>query len=293
MISASSIPRIPRFPARMALPRIVIEASFSIERHRIEAHAVDITSPIEHILAFLRESGSVLLANPREQLSVRASGEAEDLIIVRLAPVLLMETAARLRLHRVGAHLLFRQTLEPLEAGARLRTLLQTIEDEIAEGAPGWREVIGSLIQQLSIHLLRAHVDVRRADDVELSRVGMVDRRLRRAIEFMHDNCGRELRLGEIAGVAYLSPFHFARLFKKIVGVPPHAYLAALRIERARRLLAETDLSISEVGARVGYEHQSHFTKIFREATGLAPRAFRTAAMEKTPERTHNTRKQT
>ncbi|MBX3279961.1 MAG: AraC family transcriptional regulator [Acidobacteria bacterium] len=261
-------------------PRIVIEARFSIERRRIEARIVDMTSPTEHILAFLPESGTLLLANPREQLSVRASGDAEDLMVVRLAPALLVETAARLRLHRVGAHLLFRQTLEKLEAGARIRSMLETIEDEIAGGAPGWREVIGSLIQQLAIHLLRAHVDVRRADDVELSRVGMVDRRLRRAIEFMHDNCGRELRLGEIAGVAYLSPFHFARLFKKIVGVPPHAYLAALRIERARRLLAETDLSISEVGARVGYEHQSHFTKIFRAATGLAPRAFRAAAME-------------
>jgi AraC family transcriptional regulator len=100
---------------------------------------------------------------------------------------------------------------------------------------------------------------------------------LRRAIEFMHDNCGRELSLSEIARAAYLSAFHFARLFKKITGLTPHAYLAGLRIEKARRLLAETDLQITEVGARVGYAGQSHFTKIFREATGLTPKAFRDA----------------
>jgi AraC family transcriptional regulator len=108
--------------------------------------------------------------------------------------------------------------------------------------------------------------------------VGIVDRRLRRAIEFMSDNCGRELSLAEIAGAAYLSEFHFARLFKKTTGATPHAYLASLRIERARRLLAESDLPIAEVGAEVGYASQSHFTKIFREATGMTPKAFRNAA---------------
>src|SRR5262245_65119511 len=94
----------------------------------------------------------------------------------------------------------------------------------------------------------------------------------------MNDNCGRELSLAEIAGAAYLSEFHFSRLFKKITGATPHAYLASLRIERARRLLAESDLPIAEVGAEVGYASQSHFTKIFREATGMTPRAFRHAA---------------
>ena len=89
---------------------------------------------------------------------------------------------------------------------------------------------------------------------------------------------GRELSLADIAGAAYLSEFHFARLFKKITGATPHAYLAALRNERARRLLAETDLSIGEIGARVGYTSQSHFTKVFRAASGLTPKAFRAAA---------------
>jgi AraC family transcriptional regulator len=93
----------------------------------------------------------------------------------------------------------------------------------------------------------------------------------------MHARLDRELPLEELAGAAYLSPFHFARLFKKATGTSPHAYLAALRIERAQQLLASTALSVTEIGSRVGYQSPSHFGKAFRQATGLTPRAFRSA----------------
>lgn len=185
---------------------------------------------------------------------------------------MLIETATRLKLYRTGSTLLFSHS--PIN-DLKLQTMLTAIHHEMLEGAAGWREVIQSLVQQLVVHLLRSHVKLKRSEELELSRVGIVDRRLRRAIEFMHDNCARELSLAETADAAYLSEFHFARLFKKITSTTPHTYLAALRIERARKLLAETDLAITEVGARVGYNSQSHFTKIFRAATGLTPHAFR------------------
>jgi AraC family transcriptional regulator len=89
------------------------------------------------------------------------------------------------------------------------------------------------------------------------------------------------LPLEELAAAAYLSPFHFARLFKKVTGASPHAYLAALRIERAKSLLATTDLSITETAARVGYSGSSHFAKAFRHATGLTPRGFRHAVVSR------------
>jgi AraC family transcriptional regulator len=85
------------------------------------------------------------------------------------------------------------------------------------------------------------------------------------------------LPLEEIAAAAHLSPFHFARLFKKLTGATPHAYLASLRTARAQSLLADTDLSITEVSARVGYDSPSHFAKAFRQLTGLSPSAFRNA----------------
>jgi len=113
---------------------------------------------------------------------------------------------------------------------------------------------------------------------LELSRVGVVDRRLRRAIEFMYLHSAEELSLSEIAREAFLSAYHFARLFKRITGLTPHNYLANIRIEQARHLLGTSDLSINAIATRVGYESQSHFAKLFRAATGLTPKEFRNAA---------------
>ena len=146
---------------------------------------------------------------------------------------------------------------------------------EVTDEKPGHEIMLDALVRQLAIHLLRLHLTVRKSAQIELSRVGPVDRRLRRALEFMHDNYGRELALEEIAASAYLSEYHFARLFKQITGATPHVYLANLRIEKARRLLVETTLPVIEIAAMVGYQSQSHFTKIFKSVTGITPRAYR------------------
>jgi AraC family transcriptional regulator len=228
-----------------------------------------------------KEEFSCLLVNPGQTVCLSRAQMREGLLLIEFAPQFLLEIAARLRLHPAGAHLLFRQPLMPISGEVKLSATLQTIREEMIEAAAGWREIIASLMNQLAIQLLRSHINVQRSDDIELSRVGIVDRRLRRAIEFMHDHCQRELTLAEIAAAAYLSEFHFARLFKKITGTTPHAFLATLRIEKARRMLAESDLSISDIGAQVGYASQSHFTRIFRQTVGLTPRAFRQAAQGK------------
>lgn len=253
----------------MAAPRIIIESNFSLELRAPNRRGIEVLGQAAYLILHSQAANCFLL-NPNESLRLPKS-DAEWLLL-RLSPQLLIETATRLKLYRTGSNLLFShaQSNDP-----KLQATLTAIHSEMQEGATGWREVIHSLMQQLVVHLLRSHVNLKRSEELELSRVGIVDRRLRRAIEFMHDNCARELSLAEIAEAAYLSEFHFARLFKKITAATPHAYLTALRIERARKLLAETDLAITEVGARVGYNSQSHFTKIFRAVTGRTPNAFR------------------
>jgi AraC family transcriptional regulator len=158
---------------------------------------------------------------------------------------------------------------------------LNEIADELSSEEPGKEAFLTSLMEQLTINLLRRYTDVRLSSELELSRVGLIDRRVRRAVELMHGNMDRDLSLREIAAAANVSAFHFTRLFKKVIGTTPHAYLGTLRIEQAKLLLADSDLSVTEIGGRVGYPNPSHFTRAFRDATGLSPRAFRSALVSR------------
>jgi len=220
------------------------------------------------------EAGGALLSSPGESLSAAAPARAAYLSIT-LSPVFVLDCAARARLTRADSFVTF---LTPsIDDDERLARLARDLAEEVLGEAPGREVVVGALIEQTLVHLLRRHSGVKRSEQIELSRAGLVDRRVRRAVELMHAHLDRDLPLEEIAAAAHLSPFHFARLFKKLTGAAPHAYLASLRAARARQLLAETDLSVTEVGARVGYMSSSHFAKAFRQATGISPSAYRKA----------------
>lgn len=225
------------------------------------------------------ESGDIseaaaLLAAPGDELSAASVGAAEY-VLVQLSPVFVTDCAARAGLSRTDMFVTFRT--RAVKGDERLARLARDLADELREEAAGQELVVGALVEQALVHLLRRYANLRRSAHLELSRAGLVDRRIRLAVELMHAHLDRDLALEEIASAAHLSPFHFARLFKKLTGATPHAYLASLRAARARALLAETDLSITEVGARVGYMSSSHFAKAFRQSTGISPRAYRKA----------------
>jgi AraC family transcriptional regulator len=218
--------------------------------------------------------GGILLAGPGDGLQASSSGACEFLSIT-LSSLFVLEKATHAKMLRGEAFVTFR--VHAVESDARLMRLAVDLSDELTEQGAGQEVVIRAIIDQMLVHTLRRYANVKRSEQLELSRAGLVDRRVRRAVELMHANLSRELPLDEIADAAHLSPFHFARLFKKLTGSSPHAYLAALRAVQAQKLLAETDLSIIEVGSHVGYASPSHFAKAFRQATGISPRAFRKA----------------
>jgi AraC family transcriptional regulator len=94
--------------------------------------------------------------------------------------------------------------------------------------------------------------------------------------EYIQQNLDKDLRLTELAAVVYMSPYHFARLFKCSTGVPPHRFVVGQRLARARACLATQELSIVQISRMVGFRTPSHFTTVFRRATGLTPRGYRT-----------------
>ena len=225
--------------------------------------------------SFEVEGGDAALLDPG--MSISAHGRDVEYLLLTLSPSFILDRAALAGMVGAGASVSFRAQL--VAQDKRLIRFARDLADELMQEEAGQEIVIGALVEQLTVHLLRHHSNVRRSEELELSRAGLVDRRIRRAIELMHAHLARDLPLEEIAAAAYLSPFHFARLFKKLTGASPHSYLGNLRVARAQSLLAETDLSISEISARVGYSSPSHFTKAFRQSTGLTPRAFRKAVV--------------
>jgi len=222
-------------------------------------------------------SGGSLLLEPSQ--TARASGRSAEFLLLILSSSMVMDYAVRMRLVGSGAAIAFQCRL--IERDEDFLRLAYSLAAELSAEDAGREIFIAALIEQIVVHLLRHYSNMRRSDELELSRVGLVDRRIRRAVELMHARLDDNLSLKEIAAASYLSPFHFSRLFKKLTGATPHGYLAGQRVARARLLLAETDLSVTQISSRVGYASPSHFTKAFRQATGLTPRAFRAALISR------------
>lgn len=109
--------------------------------------------------------------------------------------------------------------------------------------------------------------------------VGARDRR--RAVEaalFVDAHAHESLNLASVASEAGLSPFHFLRLFTKVLGVTPHQHLVRARLRRAARLLTDDARSVTEIAYEVGFGDLSNFVRTFRRAAGVSPGRFRATA---------------
>ncbi|MGH9822538.1 MAG: helix-turn-helix domain-containing protein, partial [Blastocatellia bacterium] len=232
----------PRFSARHS----------SVERCEFDPHA----HPFYGVASVLKGGFVATVGDERYELTAgqtallnvgqyhSAKGESVEFVSTGIMPVFVGEVISEIGSIHNDTEIVFKASAVTDES---LIEVSRQLAVELGADRLGREAMLDSLARQLVINLLRSHLTVRRTPSIELSRVGPVDRRLRRAVEFMHDNYDRELGVEEIAAAAYLSEFHFARLFKQIMGVTPHMYLANLRLEQARRLLLETSLPITDV----------------------------------------------
>src|SRR6266478_4283675 len=97
----------------------------------------------------------------------------------------------------------------------------------------------------------------------------------KKVTQYIQEHLADEISLLSLAQLVQLSPFHFSRAFKQSFGMPPHRYLTSQRIQRAKALLAERKLSVTEIGLDVGFSEISSFTAAFRKVTGETPTEYR------------------
>jgi AraC family transcriptional regulator len=157
-----------------------------------------------------------------------------------------------------------------------LRTAMRAVDAELTAGGAGGPLAAESLANVLAVHLIRQVLAPRqpaRGPDGALPRG-----RLRAVIEYIEEHLDCSPTLAQIAGVARLSPYHFARQFKTATGLPPHEYVIARRVRRAEQILKGGDLSLAEVAAQAGFADQSQFSRHFKRLVGVTPGQFRMSA---------------
>jgi AraC family transcriptional regulator len=155
----------------------------------------------------------------------------------------------------------------------RIQRVMFALLEDLRDGCPAANTFAVSLVTAISSHLVRRY-SVRREMS---SRRVMPRARLKRVLAYIDEKADENLRLADLAKAAGMSVFHFAKLFKQTTGQSPHRYALARRMEKAKQLLKQEEVTVLEVSARTGFVDQRHFAKVFRRFTGFTPTAYRAA----------------
>jgi AraC family transcriptional regulator len=148
----------------------------------------------------------------------------------------------------------------------RLARLLYRATNQVSEDVTN--EIVKELFISHSIYGNQKRSEVYRSG-------GIPPARLRRIVERIEDDLASQLSLDDLAGVAGMSRFHFAREFAQSTGLPPHRYIVRKRLQRAIGLLASRRLRIVEVARLAGFSHASHLARLMLRHQGVTPDQFR------------------
>jgi len=96
-----------------------------------------------------------------------------------------------------------------------------------------------------------------------------------RVVAYLYERYDQPITLADMADVAILSQFHFARTFREVTGVSPGRFLSAIRLQRAKSLLTTTGLTVTDISYRVGYNSLGTFTSRFTKSVGVTPIQYR------------------
>jgi AraC family transcriptional regulator len=221
----------------------------------------------EKVRAETFTSGDFCLLSPGviERLCLKDAGEC---LIATISPALLTSLAWEMA-DADSVDLPSAQRFRDLQ----IEHLLLALRAELESSCPSGRLYGESLTTALAAHILRRYWRVPRP--IVDYHDGLPGGLLQRVTDFVKEHLDEDLALQQLADLVHMSPYHFARMFKKSTGLAPHRYLMAQRIERAKSLLSDHRLGLAEVAYSVGFPSQSHFTATFSRFVGTTPGAYR------------------
>lgn len=159
-----------------------------------------------------------------------------------------------------------------------LWALIHLFIGEARHKQTGYRFVLENLSRQIIVYLLRTtknNVQNAAAAPPQRSRTGRGD--LLKAEEYLRENYNADFSMEDVAREIGFHPHYFIRLFKAHTGKSPYDYFLDIKIEKARQLLSDPNLSITEVCISAGFNNPSHFATVFKRKVGMTPSQYRRA----------------
>lgn len=157
---------------------------------------------------------------------------------------------------------------------ALVRQICWRILQELAQETAGGRLVVQSLAQSLALHISTSYSSSA-SRSLTPVKGGLDPGRLSRVLEYIREHLDQDIEVAELARVACLSRHHFTRSFQQSLGVPPHRYVSALRLERAKALLEAGDIPLSQISLICQFSSQSAFGRAFTRSVGISPAEYR------------------
>jgi len=153
-----------------------------------------------------------------------------------------------------------------------IQQLALALKTEIQTGCMSGKLYGEALGTALAARLVQNYVVSKPALEVKAN--GLTRSQLERVIDYMKANLTQVLSILDLATLTSMSESHFSRSFKQSVGIAPYQYLMQQRVERAKQLLKQQVISISNIALDCGFSNQTHLTKVFRQMTGMTPKAY-------------------
>ena len=210
--------------------------------------------------------GTVSVVPAGSRFAFRAP-ETGDFVLVQIEPEFLQRAAREL----ISGERL-ELTMQLGICDGYLAECIRTLLAEAEQHYLGGRAYGESVATAMATHIVRRYS--RSGPSLKGTLGGLAPFQLRRVTDFIRQHLSQPISLQDLASVAGLSVFHFARMFKAATGTTPKQYVVRCKLERARELLLTEDRSITEIALEVGFCDQSHLSTHFKRLYGTTPKQF-------------------
>lgn len=179
-------------------------------------------------------------------------------------------------LSRIARENINTNSIELKPTFAQTDTLIQSIALNIKaelDRLKSDRVYVESLFQALLLHLLKNHCH--KEYYPQQAQNGLPPYKLRQAINYINHNLAENIKTCDLAQMLGLSQYYFCRLFRESLGIPPYRYVIQRRISKAKVLIRENQLPLSDISIECGFSSQSQMTHHFRKLVGVTPKVYR------------------